>query len=106
MNEIATPQQWHKWRHNAYRFGQGGCNKRIKITRKQKQSQKWHKWRHNAYRFGQVGYYERNEKLGNKLQPHNNGTSGGTMLTVLAKVGVKVKNKKANLIYYNIRFLM
>jgi hypothetical protein len=23
-----------------------------------------------------------------KLQPHNNGTSGGTMPTVLAKVGV------------------
>jgi hypothetical protein len=21
-NKLQTPQQWHKWRHNAYRFGQ------------------------------------------------------------------------------------
>jgi hypothetical protein len=29
-----------------------------------------------------------------KLQPHNNGTSGGTMPTVLAKVGVIKELKK------------
>jgi hypothetical protein len=36
-----------------------------------------------------------------KLQPHNNGTSGGTMPTVLAKVGVikglKLLESKNNL---------
>jgi hypothetical protein len=36
-----------------------------------------------------------------KLQPHNNGTSGGTMPTVLAKVGVikelKLLESKINL---------
>jgi hypothetical protein len=23
--KMQTPQQWHKWRRNAYLFGQGGC---------------------------------------------------------------------------------
>jgi hypothetical protein len=55
--------------------------------------------------FGQVGYYE---KMKNDLEinckPHNNGTSGGTMPTFLAKVGVKMKKQenKSNLLQYQI----
>jgi hypothetical protein len=40
-----------------------------------------------------------------KSKPHN-GSSGGAMPTFWPSMGVKIKNKKANLLYYNIRFFM
>jgi hypothetical protein len=30
-NEIATPQQWHKWRHNAYVLAKVGVIKELKL---------------------------------------------------------------------------
>jgi hypothetical protein len=64
-------------------------------------------WRHNAYLLAKLSIIKKMKNdLKIKCKPHNNGTSGGVMPTFLAKMGVKMKNKKANLIYYNIIFSM
>jgi hypothetical protein len=55
--------------------------------------------------FGPKWVLKKKEKcLEIKCKPHN-GSSGGAMPTFWPSMGVKVKSKKGNPNYYNIRFL-
>jgi hypothetical protein len=51
--------------------------------------------RHNAYLLAKLGIIKKRKMtLEMKCKPHNNGTSGSTMPTVLAKMGVERKARK------------